>query len=99
MELPSALFSLYFRKWNFLALILKNFRQWKPQKISYTSGNKNLEKISYIFSKESFFKFQETKTPPPPKKIFYISGNKNPRNLLMFLGVTFLARKVKKKHF
>ena len=70
--------SLYFRKWNFLAVTLKEFQQSKtPKKFNYISGNENPEKISYIFLKESFsyiletskklFIFQET-------KLFYISG-------------------------
>ena len=43
----------------------------------------NLEKNSYIFSKES---------------CSYISGNGNPKKLLIFQEVTFCAQKVKRKH-
>ena len=54
---------LYFRKWNFLALILGNFLYFLKRKLSlyfgkwkfYILGNGNPEKISNIFSKESFF--------------------------------------------
>ena len=44
-----------------------------PEKISYTSGNKNPEKTSYIFSKESFC---YTPGNENPGKIPYILGNR-----------------------
>ena len=99
--------SLYFRKWNFLALILKKFlyflkrqlvlyflkksfsyisgngstqfsvqaqkiKEIHLRKISYTLGNGNPEKISYIFAKENFSDISWNRNP---QKILYISGN------------------------
>ena len=49
--------------------------QSTPRKISYTSGNRSPEKISYIFTKERFS---------------YISGNGNPENSLYFRKRNFL---------
>ena len=46
----------------------------------FFSGNKNPEKIYFIFSKESFS---------------YISGNRNSNNHPIFQEVTFRARKMK----
>ena len=44
----------------------------QPDKISYTSGKQNPEKMSYIFLKRKLFLcFKEGN----PKKILYISGN------------------------
>ena len=76
--------SLYFRKWNFLALILRNFRKLKPSRKSHifqeTKTPKKIlifckmelsvhpEKISYIFSKESLL------SKGKPEKILYIPG-------------------------
>ena len=80
--------SLYFGKWNFLALILKNFRKRKPrknfiifqetgtlkkllifwevelfsvhpEKISYTSGNGDFERILYISGNGTFLYFRK----------------------------------------
>ena len=73
--------SLYFGKWNFLALILKNFLIflifWEmetPKKISYISGNENPKK-RLIFRKWNF-SAQSWKTKKPiPEKDPYISGN------------------------
>ena len=81
--------SLYSGKWNFQALILKNFlyflifqevtfqvpkiKKIRPEKISFVSGNRNPEKISYI------------------------SGNGNPKILFIFQGVTFWSKKKKRK--
>ena len=47
-----------------------------PEKISYTSGNKNSKKVSYIFSRENFS---------------YISVKGNPKKLLIFQEVTCKA--------
>ena len=54
---------LYFGEWNFLV---------RPEKISYISGNKKPEKISYIFLKESFSYISGNGYP---EKIIYIAGN------------------------
>ena len=93
--------SLYFRKWNFLALVLNkkilicsqkkvflifpemNPALFTPRKISYTSGNGNPEKASFIFSKESFY---------------YILGNGNHKNFFIFRNGTFPAQKMKKTY-
>ena len=82
--------SYIFRKWNFLALVLRNFlyflkinfflysRKWKPPK------------NFLYFLKKAFLVFQETETPKQilmfqEKEFSYISK------------VTFRARKIKKK--
>ena len=57
-----------------------------PKKISYVSGNGNLEKVSYIFLKESFYYFSRNGNL---EKNPYISGNGNPikpnlKKLLIF---------------
>ena len=86
--------SLYFRKWNFLVLIFKNFKERKPRKkflksreiesrvhsgkIYFTSRNRSPAKISYIFSKESFSYISENKNS---EKIPYIFRK---RNFLIF---------------
>ena len=59
---------------------IKKIKETEYQKSSYTSGNKNPEKIYFIFSKESFS---------------YISGNRNSNNHPIFQEVTFRARKMK----
>ena len=86
MQLPSTLFSSkfekkvaskkssnIFRKWNFLALILRNFLYFLKRKLSYISGNgtflyfrkrKFQTKLLY-FRKRNSFIFLETDTPPP----------------------------------
>ena len=122
-KIHPAKYSLYFRKWNFLTLRLKNFlyllkrklflyfRKWnpalsglKPQNLSVKQFPKKtrLEKISYIFSNESF----PYKCPPrtfwswPPKayseKISYMFsknpqffGNKNLKKILIFQETKF----------
>ena len=93
MQLPSTLFSSkfekkvaskkssnIFRKWNFLALILRNFLYFLKRKLSYISGNgtflyfrkrKFQTKLLY-FRKRNSFIFLETDTPAPlfPNFIF-----------------------------
>ena len=93
MQLPSTLFSSkfekkvaskkssnIFRKWNFLALILRNFLYFLKRKLSYISGNgtflyfrkrKFQTKLLY-FRKRNSFIFLETDIPPPlfPNFIF-----------------------------
>ena len=75
---------LYFWKWNFLTLTLKNLLysgKWNlsvhPEKISYTSGSGNPAKTSYIFSKYVVLLFQETENL---KNFLYFRK----RNFLMF---------------
>ena len=81
MELPSTLFSpssknekihlqkkiVIFYEIELVGSNIKKFQETNPKKIPYTSGNKNPQKISDIFSKESC---QEMETP---KKVLYIS--------------------------
>ena len=55
---------LDFGKWNFSA---------HPNKISYISGNRNPEKIPYIFSKESFSYILENGNL---ENILYVSVNR-----------------------
>ena len=66
--------------------------------MSYTSGNGNPEKMSYIFSKESFsYIFGNGNL----EKILYISGKEISlyfTKLLIFKEVTFQALKVKRTH-
>ena len=79
--------SLYFRKWNLLALILKKFRKRKPRKkflifqerekvkklliFRETNLSVHLEKISYISGRRN------------TEKNIYISRNKNPQKILI----------------
>ena len=65
---------------HFSAQAQKN-KKIHPEKISYTSGNKNLEK-PYIFSKESFS---------------YILENRNPEKILDIAGSSFQSSKNEKK--
>ena len=54
--------SLYFRKWNFLALILKKNQETEtPKKIPYISGEGNPKKAFYILGNRTF--------QPKPQKI------------------------------
>ena len=64
---PEKIF-LQFRKWNFLALILKKIQETEtPKKIPYVLGNENPEKASYkrnlSVHPEKLLIFQETETP------------------------------------
>ena len=89
--------SYIFRKWNFLALILRNFYIfskesfsyiWSKESFCYISGNGNLEKKSSYFVKRK-----------PRKNSLYFRI----RNFLIFEEtetrktsyITFLARKIK----
>ena len=80
--------SLYFGKWNFLALILINFLYFRKMEI--------LKKTPYIFEKwnslvlilGNFSKFSQKKAFPTFQEmvLFYISGNGNPeKNHLYFI--------------
>ena len=63
MELSSSEIKKHFKKWNFLALILRNVLYFLKRKLFYISGNGNPEIILYILGKE----------------LSYISGNGNPK--------------------
>ena len=91
MQLPSALASpspkrikkihleknsLYFRKWNFLALILKNSYIFSKESFSYISGNE-----AKYFSAQA----REIKKIHPEKN-FYTSGNGNPERTPYIFG-------------
>ena len=61
--------SLYFRKWNFLALILKNYYIYRNENLtpsSLNSQNFSLKKFLIFFPKKSH-----------SEKISYISGDRN----------------------
>ena len=116
--------SLYFRKWNFLALVLNkkilicsqkkvflifpemNPALFTPRKISYTSGNGNPEKASFIFSKESFYYILGNGNH---EKLFYISErnfpcSKNEKDLLLksflfFKEMDFSSHKLKRTSY
>ena len=65
---PKKINSLYFRKWNFLALILRNFKEWKPpQKILVF---REMKLFDSTIKKSSGNGNPENKSP-------YISGNEN----------------------
>ena len=67
-----------------------------PEEISYTSGNGNPDKVSYIFSKENFSYISENRNP---EKILYVSGNGTFlcfRKLFIFLEAIFRDQEVKK---
>ena len=73
--------SFYFRKWNFLALILKKFLK---ESFSYISGNGNPEKTSYI--SESNFPSSKNKKNHS-EKASYISGNVIHNQYIIFDGL------------
>ena len=94
MELPRALFSpssknkkksipkknsLYFRKWNFLALILTKFLYFLKRRLFLYIQNGASEKNSYVFLKRNLFLYFRKRKPRRRsfkyKKTFYISGN------------------------
>ena len=99
MQLPSTLFSSkfekkvaskkssnIFRKWNFLALILRNFLYFLKRKLSYISGNgtflyfrkrKFQTKLLYFRKRNSFIFLETDIPPPPPLPKFYISEKQN----------------------
>ena len=65
--------SLYFRKWNFLALILQKFQETKTRKKSpYISENGNPKKASYILENGTFQpKLKKTKKPASKKFLIF----------------------------
>ena len=71
------------RKWDFLALIFKNFLYFLKRKLLiyqemelfYISGNGNPEKVSDIFSKESFLLYFRNGHP----KIFFTFQEELPK--------------------
>ena len=69
---------LYFGKWSFSVYF---------EKVSYISRNKNPEKISHVFSKESCSYISGKENPEKKPLIFNetelssISGNRNPKKL------------------
>lgn len=68
--------SLYFRQWNVLALILKNFKKWKtPQNIPYVSGSGTVKKLLILPEMKLF--------SPPRKNLLYFRKQK-PRKKLIF---------------
>ena len=84
---------LYFSKWNFLALILKNFlyffkrmlflyfRKWNP--VLFSPGSKTKKKIDT--KKNSYISGNETSPKNGnPGKIPYVSGNEKPEKLFLF---------------
>ena len=94
---------LYFRKWNFLTLTLKNVLTFSAQvrKIKKKILRENFEKFLTLSQKKPVLILWETKIP----KMFFIfqekelsnaSGNKSFKKLLMFQGEIFRAGKIKK---
>ena len=103
-KIPSKKNSYIFRKWNFLALILRYFWYFLKINLSLYFWKWNFlvfhepetpQKFSY-FTKWNFFAFQKIETLI---KIIYISGNRNPKKLLIFLGAQLseLKKKIKIK--
>ena len=67
--------SLYFQKWNLLALILKKLLHFVKRKLLLHF----LKRKFFLY----FLIFQEaTSPPPPPSKNLYTWGNRNPKKLL-----------------
>ena len=96
--LKEFLYFLIFWEMELLAQARNNKKKSYPEKIFYTSGKWNfltliLKKISYIFSRESFYHISENINP---EKNHDISGKGDPRKFLIFQEVAFLARKMKK---
>ena len=63
--------SLYFGKWNFLTLILRNFLYFLNRKLSLYFGKRKPRKNSLYFRKRSFLIFLE-ELPKPQKPKFLI---------------------------
>ena len=82
-----SLYFRYFRKRNFLALILNNFRKWKHRKkLLLFQETENLKKLLIfpemkLFSplRQNLFYFRKQK---PPKKSLYFP----PKKLLLYFG-------------
>ena len=68
--------SFYFRKWNFLALILRNFRKLKPSRKSHIFQETKTPKKILIFCKMEL--------SVHPEKISYTSKNRSPEKFLIF---------------
>ena len=62
-------------------------RKFIKRKLSYTSGNKPPDKISYNFSKKNFLIFWKTETP---KKFFIFQETETLKNALYFRKGNFL---------
>ena len=71
-------FFLYFRKWNFLALILKNFRKRKPQKKFLIFQETEIPERLFIFWEMKLY-------GPPIEKFLYFRKRKPRKNFLYFL--------------
>ena len=95
--------SLYFRKWNFLALILKNLLHFfifqekeTRKKISYISGNGNPKRVPYI-SRDGTLHFSAQASKLEKKisseKSFYIFGKWNLLVLTLRIFLHFRKRK------
>ena len=52
---------LYFKKWNFLALVLKNYYIFSKESFSDILGNENPEKIPYISGHGTLLCFRKRK--------------------------------------
>ena len=73
---------------------IRKFLVFREMELFCVLGNGNLEKIPYIFSKESFSYISGNRNPP---KIIYISGNGNPKKILIFQEAEiFLQLKIQK---
>ena len=66
---------LYFRKWNLMGLILKNFLYFLKRKLFLYFGKRRLQKKILLFRKWNFLIFQKMEIP----KNIYISGSNFPR--------------------
>ena len=90
--------SLYFMKWNFLAVILKNFRNRKPRKkFLIFDETETLKRILVFWEMELF---------SPPRENFLYFRKRNPRKNFLYLlkrklFLYFRKRKTRKKslHF
>ena len=94
--------SLYFRKWNFLALIFKKyiyiFLSFQKQNMHFAGQARRIKKIHpKKISHNSWNRSPKNTSHIFSKESFsYISGNGNPKKFLIFQEVPFQDQKVKK---
>ena len=80
-----SLYFRYFRKRNFLALILNNFRKWKHRKkFLLFQETENLKKLLVFPEMKLFSPLRQNPYIFPQKSCSYISGNGSPKKFFIF---------------
>ena len=83
--------SLRLKKWNFLAVMFKKFRKWKPgTKILIFQETETLKKLLIFREMEPFSPSPPPPTYPPPKK------NQPPKKFLIFQEMELFYSKIKR---